>query len=142
MEGTDIRVMEKVWRQVAECDERIKLMKKLIKLGIGLAEVEEFGLNIQKKLKSFQYKNKIREGEVITKEMVKAVMELKLKDEKKYLRELLKTQKKMQLEIERKAKKNSRPTRRALREFREKANIAREEHRKKYRQGGNLPAKL
>ena len=54
MEGTDIRVMEKVWRQVAECDERIKLMKKLIKLGIGLAEVEEFGLNIQKKLKSLQ----------------------------------------------------------------------------------------
>ena len=134
MEGTDIRVMEKVWRQVAECDERIKLMKKLIKLGIGLAEVEEFGLNIQKKLKSFQYKNKIREGEVITKEMVKTVMELKLKDEKKYLRELLKTQKRMQLEIERKAKKNSRPARRALREFREKANIAREEHRKKYKE--------
>ena len=132
MEGKDKRVMEKVWRQVAECDERIKLMKKLIKLGIGLAEVEEFGLNIHRKLKSFKYKNKIREGEIITKGMVKIVMELKLKDEKKFLNELLKTKKRMKLEIERKTKKNSRPARNAVREFREKANTANQDHRKKF----------
>ena len=114
MEGKDRGVMEKVWKQVAECEERIKLMKKLIKMGIGLAEIEEFGLNIYKKLKSFTYKNKIREGENITKEMVKTVMELKLKDEKKYLKELLKTKKKMKIVIEQKTKKNSRKTQRKI----------------------------
>ena len=71
MEGMDRREMSKAWSQVASCEERIKLLKKLIRLEIGVAEVEEFGLNINSKFKSFDFKNRVKNGEILSKEDIK-----------------------------------------------------------------------
>ena len=133
MEGSDRREMSKTWCQVATCEERIQLLRKLIKLEIGVAEVEEFGLNIQSKFKSFAFKNRVKDGEILNKEALKEIMKLKLRDEKKYLKELLITKNKLRTELDNELKKNSRPSRRLLKEFREESARVRIEIRQKYR---------
>ena len=62
MEGPTRRVMSKIWSSIAAAEERIQLMKKLMKIEIGMAEVEELGINIQSKFKSNNFKTRIREG--------------------------------------------------------------------------------
>ena len=57
MEGPERRVMSKTWSLVATCEERIVMMKKLIQMDLGVAEVEELGINIRSKLKSTFFKN-------------------------------------------------------------------------------------
>ena len=133
MGGSDRREMSKTWCQVATCEERIQLLKKLIRLEIGVAEVEEFGLNIQSKFKSFAFKNRVKDGEILSKEVLKEIMKLKLRDEKKYLKELLITKNKMRTELDNELKKNSRPSRRLLKEFREESARVRIEIREKYK---------
>ena len=88
MEGPELRVMCKIWSQLAIVEERIILMKKLIKLEVGLAEVEEFGINLTSKFKSNFYRNKVKDGEIASKEAIKSIMLVKLRDEKKHLKEL------------------------------------------------------
>ena len=132
MEGTDRRVMSKTWSLVAATEERIQLMKRLIKLDLGVAEVEELGINIHSKFKSKNFKNRVEAGEMLSKEALKGVMLLKLRDEKKHLEELQKTQKDMRRKIEDQLKKNSRPARGILKEFREASAATRRECRKKY----------
>ena len=60
-------------------------------------------------------------------------MTLKLRDEKKYLKELLITKNKMHAEIDKELKKNSKPSRRLLKEFREESAKIRVDLREKYR---------
>ena len=69
---------------------------------------------------------------MLSKEALKGVMLLKLRDEKKHLEELQKTQKDMRRKIEDQLKKNSRPARGILKEFREASAATRRECRKKY----------
>ena len=88
MEGPERRVMSKTWSLVATCEERIVMMKKLIQMDLGVAEVEELGINIRSKFKSAFFKNKVQQGSMVDKEAVKSLMILKLRDEKKYLCEL------------------------------------------------------
>ena len=114
------------------CEERIMMMKKLIKLELGVAEVEEFGINIRSKFKSSFYKNKTRQGDMITEEAVKGLMMLKLRDEKKFLSELLRDQREMRNKIHLELNKNSRPARKILKEFREESAKTRIECRTKY----------
>ena len=133
MEGPDRRVMCKTWNQVAACEERIKLMKKLIKLEISLAEVEDFGINIHSKLKSNHFKNKVKAGETVTKEALKSIMIVKLRDEKKHLKELMIMKNRMRAEIDKTLKKNSRPSRKILQEFREESAKIRIECRNKFK---------
>ena len=124
--------MSKTWTQIAACEERIQLMKKLLKLEVGMAEIEELGLNINSKFKSLAFKNRIKNGEVVSKEVLKEIMILKLRDEKKYLGELISEQKEMRRMIDSELQKNSRPARRLLKEFREESARTRKECRKKY----------
>ena len=134
MEGKETRVMKKVWDQVAESEERITLMKKLIKMGIGVAEVEELGVSIHSKFKSNAFQSRVKDGEIVSKEALKNIMVIKLRDERKHLRELMRKKRVMQSKIEKDLNKNSRPSRRLLKEFREHAAKVRIEYREKYRQ--------
>ena len=133
MEGQDSRVMIKTWGQVAACEERISLMKKLIRMEMGVAEIEEIGIKINSKFKSFHFNNKIQEGKVVSKDAIKAIMMIKLRDEKKHLKELMTMKNNLRRDLEKKHKKNSRPTRRMLQEFREHSAKVKLEHREKYR---------
>ena len=132
MEGPDLRVMSKTWNLIAATEERIQLMKKLVKLGIGVAEIEELGINLKSKFKSDNFKRRVQEGEMLNRESLKSIMLLKLRDEKKHLSELLKAKSDMRMKIEEKLNKNSRPARRLLKDFREQSAKTRIECRRKY----------
>ena len=134
MEGTETRVMGKVWSQVAISEERIILLKNLIKIGVGVAEVEELGANIHSKFKSNSFLSRVNDGEIVSKEAIKQIMILKLRDERKHLRDLMRKKKMLREKIEKDMKKNSRPSRRLLQEFRNQSAKVRIEHREKYRQ--------
>ena len=133
MEGPDRRVMEKVWSQVAISEERIKLLKKLIKIEVGVSEVEELGINIHSKFKSNQLISRVKSGENVSKEVIKSIMVIKLRDERKYLSELMKKRKRLREKLETELKKNSRPARRIFSELREKSATIKIEHRNKYK---------
>ena len=110
------------------------MMKKLIKLEVGVAEVEELGIKIHSKFKSNYFKNKVKDGEVVSKEALKSIMVVKLRDEKKYLKDMMRKKNIMREEINKELKKNSRPSRRMLQEFRNESAKTRVEYREKYRQ--------
>ena len=51
MEGLNRRVLAKTWSQVAICEERITLMKKLLRMEVGVAEIEHIAkLSYSRKL--------------------------------------------------------------------------------------------
>ena len=47
MEGMDTSVMEQTWVDLATTEMRLQLMSELLKCNVGLAEVEEFNLNLK-----------------------------------------------------------------------------------------------
>ena len=61
MEGLETSsAMSKVWTSIAESEARLYLMEELEKLGLGLAEVEEFNIGQVNKLRSRKFRKKIR----------------------------------------------------------------------------------
>ena len=104
MEGQERRVLAGAWSQVVECEERIDLMKKLLRLGVGVAEIEEIVINIYSKFKSNHSNIKVKHEEVAGKEGLQGSMVLKLKDEKKHLKELIVIKNGLRRELEQKLK--------------------------------------
>ena len=51
--GKERREAVKIWQSVAESKARINLMRNLIKEGMGLAELEEFEIDLCSKFRSF-----------------------------------------------------------------------------------------
>ena len=51
MEGMDISAMKRTWEDLAATEMRLQLMSELLKLNVGLADVEEFNLNLKGNLK-------------------------------------------------------------------------------------------
>ena len=47
MEGMDLSAMKRTWEDLAETEMRLQLMSELLKLNVGLADVEEFNLNLK-----------------------------------------------------------------------------------------------
>ena len=48
LRGKDRRVAVKLWKSVADSIARASLLKSMIKDGMGLAELEEFNLNLER----------------------------------------------------------------------------------------------
>ena len=71
------------WRKQIECEERGKFWRKMIDCGAGVRELESIGEKIKDKFRSDKIKSRGREREV-----VKLVMSLRLKDERKHQIEL------------------------------------------------------
>ena len=55
--GVCRREATRIWISTAESEARINLMKKLLKEGRGLNELEEFHINLAGKFKSKKFKN-------------------------------------------------------------------------------------
>ena len=76
--GKDRRVAVKLWKNLAESVSRTNLLRVLIKEGMGLSDLEEFNLGIQRSFKSNKFQEndknstKVRSG--IVKEVMKSVM--------------------------------------------------------------------
>ena len=78
MEGQDTSAIEKIWVDLAATEMRLELMSELLKLNVGLADIEEFNLNLKanfKNLPSDQVSDKQ------SSKLVRAAMEPKIVDE-------------------------------------------------------------
>ena len=124
MGGKERRAKVKLWKNLAESSARINLLRILIREGIGLNEVEEFGMGLQSKFKSQKFKNSAKltrkDGKI-----VEHAMKNKLADEQCYFRELVVLRNKARREIDKKIKKNSKPYRKFM------LKLGQEEKRKK-----------
>ena len=87
MEGQELRAATRVWQEQAASESRLELMSELLRVNVGFADLEIFNLGITNKLRSEAMK--LRGGE-IRREMVAKAMEVKMKDEKRYLEEMTK----------------------------------------------------
>ena len=86
--GLDLSSELTLWRKVAESEMRVWLMSELSGLRVGLPEVEQFGINIEEHFKSKKFKSDKEKEAKAKSKLVSVVMEIKLNDEKEYLKEL------------------------------------------------------
>ena len=71
------------WRRLIESEERLNFFRKLVGWGLEVREIEHLGEGLHEKFKSEKMK-----GGRSEKVVVKSIMEMKLKDERRYQREL------------------------------------------------------
>ena len=94
MEGQELRDAKKLWEQVAANESRMHLMVELVKHKVGLADVEEFCIDLGDKCRA-----EARQIGKVEWRVVKATMESKLVDarrkEKKLKRDQNLTRKKI-----------------------------------------------
>ena len=53
MEGMDLSVMKETWEELAATEMRLQLMSELVKYGVGLADVENFNIDLKSNLKIY-----------------------------------------------------------------------------------------
>ena len=129
MEGQEIRVNTKLWLDLAASEERLELMKELIKLNVGFREVEEFNLGLLSKLRSEKMK---KDSEKMTRKQVRSAMEIKIRDEEYWHEEMKLERNRRRREIGERWKVNSRPYREIMRQLRDLANEEKREHKNTY----------
>ena len=129
MEGPEQRVLQRLWQNTAYSEARINMMGNLMGMELGLAELENFKLNLLSKLKTEEMKKK---GEKVTKTMIRLAMEMKMRDEKQNREEMNREKNRVRRELGEKLGHNSRPHRQILSKLRDCARKAKSEHFEKY----------
>ena len=81
MEGKEIRVIKRLWQDLAGSESRLGLMRELVKLNVGFREVEDFNIGLLSKLRSETMRDK---GEKETRKIIKSAMEIKIRDEERF----------------------------------------------------------
>ena len=110
MEGHEISSgMLKVWRGIAASESRLELMKELKGLNVGFGDVENFNLDLSSKFRSQKFKEKSKETGDPDSKVVKAAMNVKLRDEERYLGELNFERNELRKNLANKYTKNSNP---------------------------------
>ena len=92
--------LRKAWRKMTESEERLKFWKKMVGLDIGVRELEHIGEGIKEKFRSEAMKGGRSEREVI-----RLVMRLKLKDERRHQRETKGWRNKVKTDLEKRCSK-------------------------------------
>ena len=121
--------MEEIWKALARTEMLLQLMTQLVKLKVGFAEVEEFNLGIKGNLKN-PMSEKI--SEMQDSKIVKAAMEVKMRDEQVTKRKLIRARNKARAELSRNLGRNSKRYRTQIRCFQERARKEKVETRIKY----------
>ena len=78
MEGQDLSAMPEIWEELARTEMRLQLMRKLIQIKVGFADIEELNLGLKGNLKNL---NSEKISDMQEKKVVKAAMEVKMQDE-------------------------------------------------------------
>ena len=73
------------WRKLVESEERLGFFRRMVKLNLQVREIQHLGDNSNNKLRSEKMKNANSE-----KEVVRQIMDMKLKDERRHQREVRK----------------------------------------------------
>ena len=131
--GMEAREAAKLWKSIAESMARINLMRSLIKEKVGLAEIEEFSLDLSSKFRSYKFKNGSHRSKYDKSTLTEKSMKLKLADDQHYHRDLCKARTKTRSEIAEKLGNNSRPFRRMMSELKNEENARKIELTKKYK---------
>ena len=124
--------MLKTWCDLAVSETRQLMMQELLKLEVGLADIEEFGLDLNNKLRSGDFREKSGEGN--SRKLARVAMEIKVRDERKISEGLRRRVNEMRKILEDDHKKNSKPYRSAIKRLRKEAAKTRCEHRKIYKE--------
>jgi hypothetical protein len=131
MEGKEISPeMLRAWCDLAASEARQSLLQELLRLEVGLADIEEFGLDLQSKLHSEEFK--LKTGEEKSRKLARVTMEIKLRDERKISEDLRKKVSMMRDILEDRHKKNSKPYRATIKKLRNEAAKTRRENKKIY----------
>ena len=78
LDGKDLGDMCEIWCETAVSEERINLIADLKNKNLGFNEIEKFGLGLIYNFKSDKMKD---QGEKEIKKVIRAAMEIKLRDE-------------------------------------------------------------
>ena len=118
MEGMDISAMKRTWEDLAATEMRLQLMSELVKLNVGLADVEEFNLNLKGNLKNLP-SDKV--SEMQNTKLVKATMDIKIQDENVTRTKLVRTRNISRTKLMRELGRNSKKYRTVIRGLRQAA---------------------
>ena len=121
---------------VVECEERGKFWEKMVGWNLGVRELEHFGEEIKEKFRSEMMRNGGCEREVI-----RLVMQLKLRDEKRHQRELKKVKNRLRNDL-RMESETYRQFSRTMTKLHHEAGKLRKIERKKYLNKANHLRKL
>ena len=122
----------KIWKELAQSEARVNLIRILVRDGMGLSELEEFEVGLANKFKSTKFKSQAQKP-VTKHKVVTPVMKLKLADEQCYLREMKSIQDKYRKEIARILGKNTNKYKKTIAELRQEAKKTKEEATDKYK---------
>ena len=78
--------MLRAWCDLTASDARQSMMQELLRLEVGLADIEEFGLDLQSKLRSGEFK--LKTGEENSRKLARVTMEIKVRDDRKISEDL------------------------------------------------------
>lgn len=127
MEGQDLSAELEIWEELAMTEMRLQLMSTLIKIKVGLGDVEEFKLGLRGGLKNPENQGLtlLQEKKVVT-----AAMEVKMRDEQVTKSKLMKIREDARRELAKKLGKNSKTYRSKIRKLRAAALAKKEDHRR------------
>ena len=132
--GKERREAVKIWQSVAESKARINLMRNLIKEGMGLAELEEFEIDLCSKFRSSKFTVNQPTSKSKKSNLVEQSMKIKLADEMAYYRESCATRTKVRRIIAKRLVNNSRPFRRAMKDLHQEEIKKKEELSNKFKE--------
>ena len=118
MEGLDPSVMQKTWEDLAATEMRLQLMSELIHFNVGLADIEEFNLDLKDNLKNMP-SEKAKEKQNMR--LVKAAMSVKIHDEQTTRTKLIRERNIMRTKLMRQLGKNTRKYKTVIRNLRKAA---------------------
>ena len=123
--------LHSIWAELhlARTEMLLQLMTELVKLKVGFADVEEFHLGMKGNLE-----NPISEkiSEMQDTKVVKAAMEVKMRDEQVTKRKLIRARNKARAELSSSLGRNSKRYRTQIRSFQDRARNVKAEARIKY----------
>ena len=126
MSALEIRELRNTAAKMIKSEERGKLLRELIKSGIGVREIEEFVMNEESKLRT-KSKSNIKKG----RDIVVELMKIKMRDNVREGNKLRKAKNKLRKKVEDRLGKNSRRCRWVMRSVRTNGEILREKLMKK-----------
>ena len=125
-EGQILSFAQPTWVKIAISESRLQLLEKMVTLNYGFNEVEDYNLSLNMKLKSEALKNK---GD---RSVIREIMSLKLRDEKKVNGELICQRNKSRREISECLGENSRRARKIFKIMRNEAAKVKADYKEKY----------
>ena len=128
LEGLDISICGNKFKAKGRSDAKVRMMKKLVGIGIGFRDLEELNEDLNLRLTSETLKNRIKDGHYNQKKFVEIVMNTILLDETLVNKELEKLVELERRKIKEETGENSKMTRTKLRKLN---MLAREERREK-----------